>query len=108
MPKASSAPPTIELHAESVDYYSQKDEDAFFEWLAKIRCVTKIAGSGYILSMTIQLDLVDQDGLRELLAIFHRYGISMSQLAALEQPEWAAWFRSESAYWHAGVFGARK
>jgi len=100
-----SAPPTIELHAESVFYYSRKDEDAFFEWLAKIKCVTKIGGRANILSMTIQLVLVDQDALRELLAIFHRYGISMSQLVALERPEWAAWFREPFAYWHAGVFG---
>jgi hypothetical protein len=92
---------TTELRAEHVRYYSQNDEAAFFDWLAKIKCVTKTVGSGYTLSIMVQLDLVDQDGLRDLLALFHRYHIGKSQLVALVRPEFSAWFHEKGKFWNA-------
>ena len=95
-----SSSSTTELRAEHIRYYSQNDEAAFFEWLGKIKCVTKTGGGGYTLSITVQLDLVDQDGLRYLLALFHRYHISKSQLVALVRPEFSAWFHDKEKFWN--------
>jgi hypothetical protein len=69
--------------------------------LGKIKCVTGTDGAGYTLSMTVQLDLVDQDALRDLLALFHRYHISKSLLVALVRPEFSAWFHDKEKYWNA-------
>ena len=97
---------TIELKAESVTYYSQNDETAFYDWLGKIRCVTATGGHGNISTITVQLDLVDEESLRDLLALFHRYHIDKAQLTALDRPEFSSWFHDKRKYWWAGVFGS--
>jgi hypothetical protein len=92
---------TIELRAEHVRYYSDNDEAAFFDWLGKIKCITKTGGHGYTLTMTVQPDLVGQDELRELLGLFHRYHIEKSQLGTLVPPEFSSWFHDKQKYWNA-------
>lgn len=69
------------LTCKRVVYYSQLDEDAFFEWLKKINCIINIEGA----LDELYLDLKDGDltyeDLSNLIAIFHRYKIDMKQLA---------------------------
>ena len=38
----------------------------------------------------------DETGVRELLALFRRYGVDLGQLVALDRKEFSAWFRPES------------
>lgn len=95
---------TVEIRAEHIRYYSQNDEAAFYEWLEKIRCVTSTGGTGYTLCINVQLDLVDQDALRELLALFHRYHISKSQLGELVRPELKSWFHDQYKFWNSETF----
>ena len=95
-----------ELKAEHVIYYSDNDEVAFFEWLGKIKCVTATGGSGYVLSITVQLNLVGDGDLRDLLALFHRYNINKRQLVVLDRPEFHSWFHDKRKYWYSEVFDA--
>jgi hypothetical protein len=95
----------VELRAENVIYYSQNDEAAFFEWLAKMPCVIKVDGRGHMLFVRVNPVLVDQYNLRDLLALFHRYKIDMKQLVALDRPEFSSWFHDKEKYWYAEVFG---
>jgi hypothetical protein len=94
----------IILIARSVWYYSQYDEDAFFGWLDKLKCVSKYDGKGDVLYIHIHTHAVDESALRELLAVFHRYNIDMKQLTIFDRKEFALWFRSEKSYWFRSVF----
>ena len=101
----STSSTMVELQATSVRFYSQGDEAAFFGWLDKVPCVERYEGRGLTLYISVNSAAVDEDGLRELLALFRRYGVDMRQLAAFDRSEFADWFRSEQAYWHKEVFG---
>ena len=96
---------TIELRASEVRFYSVGDESAFFGWLRSLPCVERFEGRGRVLHLWINARRVDEDALRELLALFHRYGVDLTQLAVLDRDEFADWFRREDAYWHEAIFG---
>jgi hypothetical protein len=100
-----STSPSVELQATGVRFYSQGDEAAFFGWLSKLPFVERYEGRGLTLYISVNAMAVDEDGLRELLALFRRYGVELKQLAVFDRDEFADWFRSEHAYWHKGVFG---
>ena len=85
-------------------YYSQGDERAFFEWLKRIPCVTKLVGEGDELHIHVARSKVTLSSLRELIAAFRRYGVSMQQLAQLETATNRKWFRDPSAYWYRSIF----
>jgi hypothetical protein len=89
-----------------VTFYYHNDERAFFEWLRRIPCVDRYYGDG---SRGLVVDLKRaprKDELRELLALCHRYGVDMRQLARFETARNRAWFRAPQKYWHDAVFGA--
>jgi hypothetical protein len=92
------------LTAKRVWYFSEYDEAAFFEWLRKLACVTRYEGESDVLSIYIDPSTVDEDALRELLALFRRYAVEMKQLRTFDRDEFANWFRDPRAYWHAAVF----
>ncbi len=96
---------TVELQATGVRFFSQGDEEAFFSWLGKLAAVERYEGRGLTLFIMVNISAVDEDGLRELLALFRRYGVELKQLAVFDRSEFADWFRSENSYWHEEVFG---
>jgi hypothetical protein len=75
------------LTCKKVLYYSQKDEDAFFEWIKKIKCIEKFEGAGD----ELYLDLVDREleyeEVKELIALCFRYKVKMEQLAQLKNKQ---------------------
>jgi hypothetical protein len=85
-------------------YYSSGDERAFFEWVQRISCVAKVEGSGSELRIHVRRRRISDTCLRELLALFHRYGVSMQQLVQFESPSNRHWFRDPIMYWHKAVF----
>lgn len=82
-------------------YFSQLDEDHFFNWIQQIRCVDSIEGG----IIQIDSDNVSESDLRNLLAIFSRYGLPMSSLSHFETSRNRSWFRDRDKYWYEGVFG---
>jgi hypothetical protein len=81
------------------------DERAFFEWLERIPCVASFAGEGAV-GLVVRLKRrPSQDDLRQLLALCHRWGVDMRQLAKFETDQNRDWFSDPQTYWHAGVFG---
>jgi hypothetical protein len=99
---------SVTLVARSVWFYSRSDEAAFFERLDKLTCISKYEGKGDALYIEVRPEAVDERELRELLAVFHRYGIDKKQLDAFDRQEFDQWFRSEKGYWFLEVFGAKK
>lgn len=98
-------PMTLELEATGVRFFSKGDEEAFFDWLGKLSFVEKYEGQGRTLFITVKSNAIDEDGLRELLSLFRRYGIDLKQLAVFDRDEFADWFRDDRAYWHKDIFG---
>ena len=98
----------IVLRADSVKYCSQFDEDAFFEWLNKIQCISQYDGEGSILYIYILRNLVDDCCLREVLAIFYRYNIDMKQLVVFMTKKNKGWLSTPTAYWFDRVFNDYK
>jgi hypothetical protein len=101
-----STGPTIELKAHRIVFFSQLDEGAFFTWVKKLPCVSKVEGKGEVLLIRVLESKVDEHALRELLALFHRYDIDMKQLGAFDSSEFAHWFRKTGTYWYKSVFGS--
>lgn len=101
----SRSPTTVELEATGVRYFSRGDEDAFFAWLNKLPCVVRCEGHLRTVYITVDPTAVDQDGLRELLALFRRYGVGLRQLAVFDRSEFRDWFRNKQAFWYEEIFG---
>jgi len=95
----------VELEATGVRFFSQGDEGAFFGWLDKLPCVVQYEGRNQTLYISVKVVAVDEDDLREILALFRRYGVGLRQLANLDRDEFADWFHNEQAYWYKEVFG---
>lgn len=96
---------TVELKAQATCFFSRLDEEAFFGWLKKLPSVSTFEGKGDTLSIRVDKSKVDKDALRELLALFQRYGIDMKQLSIFDKRGFADWFHNREAYWHKSVFG---
>ncbi|MEO6256239.1 MAG: hypothetical protein ABIO69_05465 [Sphingomicrobium sp.] len=64
-------------------YQSEGDERAHFEWMQRIPCVRDVRGQGTRVFLTIEEGEVTADDVRELGAIYRRYGGDTTQLARL-------------------------
>ncbi|HAD09288.1 MAG TPA: hypothetical protein DCF62_07405 [Porticoccaceae bacterium] len=89
------------IDTQPVVYYSQLDEDHFFAWAQEIPCIKSI-DCGYL---HIQESEVDEQAMRDLLAILERYRLSAKPLAALCTPENESWFKDKDKFWYQDVFG---
>lgn len=97
----------IELEVRPLSYFSQLDESAFFEWLDKIPCVMSYKGRGDTLYIQISNQKLDEQALRELLALFYRYKKDMKQFTIFDRKEFSKWFPDKDKYWHEAVFGTK-
>jgi sugar phosphate isomerase/epimerase len=82
----------VEITVRGPAYHSLHDEAAMFEWLAKMTFL-EVEGSGSDLILRLARGPSD-DELRDLLAIFKRYGLDMRALAALRTSDNERWFAS--------------
>jgi len=96
----------VEIQAVGVAFFSHGDERAFLGWLDAMPFVRRLDRSGRTLYLFIDELAVDEDGLRDLLALFRRYEIQgLRQLVAFDRFEFADWFRDSEKYWYDEVFG---
>jgi len=94
------------LTAHAVVFFSRTDEQQFFDWLDKVPAVESYHGKGPDIIISLSDDQIGDDSLRELLALFTRYGVDMPQLAVFETNENRFWFRNPVKYWYRSVFQA--
>jgi hypothetical protein len=100
--------PIKELIIQEGTYYSQADEDAFFDRLNGLRCIKSVRGAPDGLHVALSRTPTEMQ-LRELIALLYRYGLDMTPLAALRTERNAAWFaKDRRMFWHARVFGKSK
>jgi hypothetical protein len=93
---------------ERVHFYSPEDEAAFFGWVERIACVSRVEGRGDQILLHVPTKRVSAISLRALIALFTRYGVEMRQLAELETSQNREWFRHSAAFWHERVFGGAR
>ena len=94
---------TIILVCKEVFFYSDLDEAVFFEWIKKIESIQNCKGVLDEFHLEVSLG-VDDDDLREIIALFARYNIVMSQLRQLVRDDNKAWFKNKQAYWYLNIF----
>ena len=95
------------LICKQVSFYSEGDEISFFKWLKEIEAIKDIKGIGDEIQLAIKNSNIDENSLRELIAIFYRYKIEMSQLKQFLNEGNEYWFKAnDCAYWKKGVFGS--
>ena len=99
----SSQQDRIILTADSLVFYSKRDEYAFVDWLKSIPgyIEMKLEGQILLIEFTIPPKL---ESVQELVAIFYRYGIDMKQLSQLENEENSRWMRLTGYYWVDRIF----
>ncbi|WP_280238139.1 hypothetical protein [Nocardia abscessus] len=94
----------IVLKATGVKYGSPYDEAAFFEWLDKIPAVRSYEGE--LRTLYIKVDATaDDESVYELVSLFDRYQVDMSQLRVFDTERIGEWFRKPESYWYESVFG---
>ncbi|MBX9402312.1 hypothetical protein K4L06_13440 [Lysobacter sp. BMK333-48F3] len=94
----------IELETESPVFFSDFDEDLFFGWLNKIESIAEVRGEGVFIKINISLERLDEEGFRELIAIFTRFGLNVAELKKLDSDIFLAWLHNPRAYWYEKMF----
>lgn len=93
------------LVCKGVLYYSLNDEAVFFEWIKKLKCIKQIGGVGDELLLYLRSRNVSSRCLRDLLALFFRYKVDMTQLQQFLNSSNAHWFNDQEYWFHRLVFG---
>jgi aminopeptidase C len=70
---------------ENVTYWSAGDEAAHFTWLSRIDAIGRVRGEGTRVYLDVDRDVLDADSIRELEAVYRRYGGDLSQLIELKE-----------------------
>jgi hypothetical protein len=71
----------VKLICRKVVFNSEGDELSYFEWISRIRAVSRWEGVGDEIHLYLPRAAIPQKSLRELVALFYRYNIDMRQLA---------------------------
>src|SRR5271166_2791525 len=85
-------------------FYSQADEDRFFEALAKFPAVRSVRGVGLDLIIDLDPRKLGRESLLDLNALLHRYGIGLRPLGELAERRRFAWLRTRTKYWYRSMF----
>jgi hypothetical protein len=93
------------IECKKVKFYASYDEDAFFEYLAKIKSVITVNGKKDSIYLTVN-NLTNED-LYNLVGLFKRYKIKMDQLnTLLDEPHKKLFHEYEKAY-HINVYPSK-
>jgi hypothetical protein len=98
----------IKLECKRVRFFSELDELEFFERIDKIRCIESYEGISYSIYLKIKSKNVSDLCLRELISLFFRYKINMTQLSVFLNKKNKSWFTNEEAFWYKKIFNKKK
>jgi hypothetical protein len=86
-------------------FFSEGDEAAFFSWLQSIPGVLEVRGQGRELHIRLRSKRLSNHALRELIALYWRYGGRLSELTTFENAANTSWLRAPGAFWYRKMFG---
>ena len=90
-------------------YYSYLDEKNFFNWLSNISAIEKPIGTPGGLEININEEKIDEESLRDMLAVLMRYGVDMKPLSVFLNEANRSWFYdNKSSYWHKKIWNSEK
>ncbi|MGR4893569.1 hypothetical protein ACIPPQ_21315 [Sphingopyxis sp. LARHCG72] len=92
-----------ELIIKQLEFYSYADEKNFFKWIESINEVNDVKGRADEILIKIS-DNISSESLREIIAIFSRYCIEMTQLSQFKNIENEDWFFDDEMYWFNRIF----
>lgn len=93
----------MKLECKPLLFLSELDELSFFDRIKLIKCVKLICNSEGVF-LQLKSKSISNICLRELLALFYRYNIEMTQLSCFLNEENQSWFLKENAYWYKRTF----
>lgn len=96
----------IELRASQVVFYSQKDEDIFIDWVKSIPSLRDAYGERDSIVLVFENSNINDDDLRELIALYTRYCIVKKPLAVFLSNDNQDWFRNPDMFWAGEIFGS--
>lgn len=70
---------------EDTVYWSEGDEAAHFEWLARIKTIKRVYGVGSRLYLEVNSDALSYEDILELKAVYRRYAGDLKQLGSLKE-----------------------
>lgn len=89
----------MELEAKNVYFFSQQDEDFFFEWISRIACINSVVGRGDTIYLGLDPSAVLEDEVWEIVAVFSRYRVPLAQLGELDRAGYSRVLRKELRKW---------
>lgn len=90
------------LDCSGIRFGSQLDEKYLFVWAAEIPGFLRWEQDTLVMRSRLS-----ESSLRDVLALFSRYGIPMAQLAQFRNSKNEQWFTAPHMYWHERVFGGK-
>ncbi|HEV2916638.1 MAG TPA: hypothetical protein VGW78_02725 [Candidatus Babeliales bacterium] len=73
-------------------FYTNIDEDLFFQWLDAISCIQEIKGIARELHLYITSDSILNEDLLNLIGLFERYKFDKQQLLVFKNKQNREWF----------------
>lgn len=96
-----------EIRCKKVKFYSKGDEDTFFDWAHKIPAIKKVFGEVDEIVLSIGSTCIEDNSLRELIALFYRYKLPIEQLAIFKNTSNQEWFQNQNRFWYSDIFGIK-
>ena len=89
-------------------FYSRGDERRLFLGFKEITAIRSVQGIGKDLLLDVEVNALSKEGMRELLALLWRYGISLTPLRTFAEKKRFSWLNDSQGYWHTAMFKAAK
>lgn len=94
----------MEIKIKLVPFYSKGDEGRLFQGLKDIPAIADIVGVGQSLVFDMDIQQLNDDMLRELIALLWRYGISLRPLSELSSDGKFTWIKNDKFFWYKNMF----
>ena len=94
----------MKIKIDLVTFYSRGDERRLFQGLGDISAITDVTGVGRGLALKIDVRKLNDEMLRELIALLWRYGISLRPISVLCEKKKFVWISEDKFYWHKNMF----
>jgi hypothetical protein len=94
----------IKLECKLVRFFSELDEISFTERIERIKCIESWEGVSVSIFLYVKSKRVSDVCLRELISLFYRYKIEMSQLSVFLNEKNKIWLMNNKAFWYKKMF----
>jgi hypothetical protein len=96
----------MNIRVDLTTFYSMGDERRFFQGVGENPAISKVRGIGRQLEMTLTLNRLNKERLRDLIALLWRYGIPLVAFSQIAEKPRFAWLNDEHCFWYKSMFGS--